>query len=270
MSNYKRIPVQMTTGSGRALLEYGIGKGLTRVTIYLENISASELYKPYLLWENSFFSLPEGLKVDNMGHCTLRCETEVENPEYIRAIAVISQSLTPAAIGYINGEYDWRKCFMLDSKSEEKPPAEDEKQRFKAIVCHLDDDIRELKEYTKPLRSDANTLFESRAKTEPYSGCTGEWIKISLRELAFAGSLWRYMNDPLVLYAYSKHGFIYLGRQGEVLSLAVPWIYDKGYRLEAGIQGFNEIKTVDGSAPQNGSKCCLIAVDEQQTATDSN
>ena len=277
MTTYNRIPIRM--GTGRAVLEYG--GNMCRVTLNLQGRSTDKLYKPYLLWEDRYMLLPP-LNVDRQGRCALRCEPKAEEPEKIRALAVISEELEPAAVGFVNGEYDWRKCFMLpDPPAEEKPdiseaasvqtetpapqnteapaPQTETKEVFKSIVCRLNDDIHELKEYARmPDTDNAALLFDGRERVEPFYGSKGEWVKINLRDLVHIGSLWKYMNNPLVLYACRHYRYLLLGRDGGSLMLGVPVTYDPSYRLEAGIQGFNDIKPVENVPLAKGTMCCLI------------
>ncbi len=280
MAAYNRIPISMD--KGKAILEYG--SGLCRITLQLQGISTDKLYKPYLLWEDSFLLLPKPLTVDAMGRCTLRCEVQADNPEGIRAAAVISPELEVAAIGFVNGEYDWRRCFMLketaeaeaaktempkeekteqlsaqESAKQQSVPENEEKQVFKSIVCRLDDDLKELKRYTQmPQNDNSSALFETHDAVTPFYGCSGQWIKINLRELAQVCSLWKYINNPLVLYACRQYHHLLLGRDGGALILGVPCEYDPSYRLEAEIQGFTDIKPVENAPLEKGKMCYLL------------
>ncbi len=274
MTTYNRIPVPM--GMGKAILEYS--DSLCRITLQLKGIGTDKLYKPYLLWEDSYMLLPQPLNIDKSGRCSLRCQLDAEQPDKIRAVAVISEDLEPIAIGYINGEYNWRKCFMMkestdttsepagmssiketEQKTEEAPPAADTKQVFKSIVCHLSDDLQELKQYAQmPDFDNSSALFDTHERVSPFYGCQGEWIKINLKELAQINSLWKYMNNPLVLYSCRHYHYLLLGRQNGALTLGIPWEYDPSYRLEAGIQGFTDIKPQENAPLERGAKCYLL------------
>ncbi len=287
MTTYNRIPISMGMGKGRAILEYS--DSLCRITLQLQGIATDKLYKPYLLWEDSFLLLPKPLAVDRMGGCMLRCEVKADSPDKIKGIAVISEDLQPAAIGFVNGEYDWRKCFMMKEEAEaadkaenslaadeaelkaeaevkEQPrpkpkPATEEKQVFKSIVCRLSDDLQELKEYAQmPEFNGSDALFESHALVTPFYGCQGDWIQINLKELCQIGSLWKYINNPLVLYGCRHFHHLILGRDKDklTLTLGIPWEYEPTYKLEAGIQGFTEIKPVNEGKPQKGEMCYLL------------
>jgi hypothetical protein len=251
--------------TGKAILEYN-GK-LCRITMQLQGIDTDKLYKPYLLWEDNFVILPQALNIDKSGRCNLRCQTEVDYPDRIRAIALISDDLQPVAIGYTNGEYDWRKCFMMTEEApvqaENTEPTQDNetKQVFKSIVCHLSDNLNELKQYANaPELNKSDTLFASHKTITPFYGCTGKWIRINLKELAQVNSLWKYMNNPLVLYACRHYHHLILGSaEGSgALTLGVPWEYDHSYRLEAGIQGFTDIKPIENTPLKNGVQCYLL------------
>jgi hypothetical protein len=270
MATYNRIPIPMGTGKGKAILEYN--DRLCRVTMQLQGIGTDKLYKPYLLWEDNFVVLPQTLNIDKSGRCSLRCQTEADFPEKIRAVAVISEDLQPAAIGYTGGEYNWRQCFMM---TEDKPanvteqaqevaekPEDNEdetKQAFKSIVCHLSDNLTELKQYANmPELNQSDSLFATHKSVTPFYGCSGRWIKINLRELARVNSLWKYMNNPLVLYACKHYHHLLLGSENASLTLGVPWEYDPDYRLEAGIQGFTDIKPIENTPLKKGVQCYLL------------
>ena len=279
MSIYKRIPIAMN--KGRAILEYD--GSMCRITLSLQDIPTDKLCTPYLLWEDSFMPLPKPLSVDGSGRCSLRCEVKAENPVKIKAVVVTGNNLECIDIGYIGEKYNWQKCFMAEEETlpskpkeenteqkpvestqnsestEEKPPETEKKEVFKSIVCRLGEDIKELKEYAN-MPDTTEHLFESRQGINPFYGCEGKWIKISLKELALAGSLWKYINNPLALYACRKYHHLILGRGTEGLMLGIPWEYDPEYRLEAGIQGFNIIKPVENTAPQRGTMCYLITI----------
>jgi hypothetical protein len=267
MATYNRIPLAL--GTGKALLEYSGNQ--CRLTVTLRNISGGKACKPYLLWEDRFVALSESL---SNGKSTLRSALEVENPQDIRAVALITDALEPVAIGYVNGEYDWHKCFMSnlapiedeqeqEQETDTKPPstedATDTKQAFKSVVCHLSDDLRELKRYTQMQSCDtASALFSSHDAVTPFYGCTGKWIQINLKELAQVASLWKYLNNPMVRYSCKHYHHLILGCDGAVLTLGIPWEYDASYRLEAEIQGFNAVKPVKNVAPQKGDMCYLL------------
>lgn len=135
--------------------------------------------------------------------------------------------------------------------------ATEKKEVFKSIVCRLGEDIRELQEYAR-MPDNTEHLFESRNKVSPFYGCEGVWIKINLRDLAYAGDMWKYINNPLVLYACRKYHHLILGKGAEGLMLGIPWEYDTTYRLEAEIQGFNIIKPIENTSPGKGTMCYLI------------
>jgi hypothetical protein len=263
---YKRIPITMP--SGRAVFEYGGGRGSV-LTLQLSGVATDTLYKPYLLFEDSFYLLPTPLAVDKSGRCALRCELPLENPEAVRAVAVISEDLQPFAIGYIDGEYDWRKCFMMDTVNEAREvsepvadtaPKEDKKAVFRSIVCRLDDDLRELSRYADINSSKLNeeALFKRTQAVVPFYGCDGEWIRLNIGELALTPFL-NYINNPFVLYAYKHYGYLLLGKDGEGYMLGIPWRFDPSYRPEASVQGFKEIHPVQNVPLAKGVECCLIA-----------
>ena len=275
MNNYSRIPLSMD--KGRAVLEYEGDK--CRVTLQLNGIPTDKLCRPYLLWEDTYQLLPQPLNTDSRGRCALRCEVRTADPRGIRALAVISEDLQPVSIGFVKGEYDWQKCFMLkeeppqeEEKGSEEPEADkpeadkqepedkgshdQEKEVFKSIVCRLSDDIKELNEYAQ--LDERELLFKRHERVEPFFGCQGEWIRINIRELAMVGTLWKYMRDPLVVYGCRHFHHLILGRQGDALMFGVPWQYKADYRLEAGIQGFNEIKPLEDKTPSEGDMCYLI------------
>jgi hypothetical protein len=263
--NYRRIPITMPLG--RAVLEYGGGRGCV-LTLQLSGVATDTLYKPYLLFEDSYYLLPAPLAVDKTGRCTLRCEVPLSNPDEIRAVAVISEDLQPFAIGYTDGEYDWRKCFMLKEtdensevqKNDIESEQEDKKAVFRSIVCRLDDDIRQLSRYTDNSlnKLDEAVLFKRAQRVTPFYGCEGEWIKINIGELAITPFL-NYINNPFVLYAYKRYGYLLLGRDDGGYMLGIPWRFDPSYRTEAGVQGFKEIRPVQNVPLAKGVECCLIA-----------
>ncbi len=275
MTTYNRIPILMS--KGRAILEYG--KDLCRLTLKLQGIDTDKLYKPYLLWEDSFLLLPKPLEVDKSGSCSLRCDVKAEKPEEIRAVAVISEALEVGAIGYIKGEYPWQNCFMMkepekteaDNQNESREASDNEvtkedkaetKEAFKSIVWKLNEDIRELKEYASMADKSCEEMFKQKEEIKPFPECEGKWIKINLKDLAGMGSLWRYINNPLVLYACRHYHHLILGNNKGELLLGVPWEYDNSYRLEAEIQGFNQLKSVKGTKPEKGDMCYLITTME--------
>lgn len=273
MSIYKRIPITMN--NGRAILEYD--GSMCRVTLSLQDIPTDKLCTPYLLKEDSFIPLPKALSPNRTGSCSLRCQVQTENPQDIKAIVIRGEGLECIDIGYVGEKYNWQKCFMAEEKhippkpvdcvevsetEEEKPKNEDKTDKqevFKSIVCRLGEDIRELKEYAD-MPDTTEHLFESRQGINPFYGCEGKWIKISLKDLAFSGSLWKYINNPLTVYACRKYHHLILGKGTEGLMLGIPWEYDPDYRLEAGIQGFNIIKSIENTTPQRGTMCYLITI----------
>ncbi len=289
MNTYNRIPLSMD--KGRAVLEYG--GDMCRVTLQLQGIPTDRLCKPYLLWEDTYLLLPKPLNTDRGGRCNFRCEVKTDRPDKIRALAIISEDLQPVSIGYIQGEYDWQKCFMLKDEDESRPEEEKDNSReepseveqqpmeehehmsektsadegkkevFKSIVCRLSDDLKELREYADmPQLNETEVLFKRHDPVQPFFGCEGEWIKINIRELAMVNSLWKYINNPLVAHACRHYHHLILGRCGGGLLFGVPWQYKADYRLEAGIQGFNEIKAVEDKPLAEGDMCYLLTAVE--------
>lgn len=282
MNTYNRIPVSMD--KGRAVLEYG--GDMCRVTLQLQGMPTDRLCRPYLLWEDTYQLLPKPLNTDRNGRCSLRCELKAAEPDKIRALAIISEDLQPVSMGFTQGEYDWQKCFMLKeeesqpeeekdnsqeepSRVEQQPTEEHEpektssdegkKEVFKSIVCRLSDDLKELQQYADmPRLNETEILFRRHEPVKPFFGCEGEWIKINIRELAMVNSLWKYINNPLVAYGCRHYHHLILGRKGEGLIFGVPWQYKGDYRLEAGIQGFNEIKAVEDKPLSEGDMCYLL------------
>ncbi len=129
--------------------------------------------------------------------------------------------------------------------------------REKDVESCIKKDIE--KEDYKKMNYGVNYIFENNIKMTPFQHQKKDinWVRIDLSELVvLPGKMWLYLNNPFVSFSEKKYKHLILGRffeRGkENYILGVPGKYFSDYRLEAGLQGFNQFKCCENKLPVDG------------------
>lgn len=141
-------------------------------------------------------------------------------------------------------------------------------ESLKEIIFEFNENLEELKYYASIKSSkdrDIDYIFKTYKEVKPFGEDGVQWININLRELALVGGdLWKYMNNPFVTCGCRRFKHLILGRfnkNGERFILGVPCNYDREYKLEANMQGFDGFKPLEGKELEQGEFCyCLLKI----------
>ncbi len=260
---------------GRCIIESRNGVG--RLLLQVQGIKNEYDYRVCILSENDCAEVTAHLYIDSSGRGEMKWEFIPEAigmpVSEIKACVVLSGDKSPL-IGFTDGEYNWQKCLMAKeevkaaevTEARAEPPKEEEvsviypeKEKLICIINELDEDIQEMKEYSRiGYESNIEALF-GKSSVKPFGDDGITWVKGSIKELSLIRQLWHYINNPFVIKGCRDYRHLLLGRDKEGnYFLGVPCKYDSDYRLEAMVQGFTEFKTEDNRALKNGEFCYCI------------
>jgi len=141
-------------------------------------------------------------------------------------------------------------------------------KKFKQGIAELEEQEKNVKKCVKKdikqksyekMNYGVNYIFENNIKMTPfqYQKKNVNWVRIDLSELVvLPGKMWLYLNNPFVSFSEKKYKHLILGKffEGgrENYILGVPGKYFSDYRLEAGLQGFNQFKCCENKLPVDG------------------
>ncbi len=264
---------------GRCVIENRNGAG--RLALQVQGLRNDSDYRVCILSENDCAETGNRLYIDSGGRGELKWEFSFEDTGIpvsdIRACAVLVKDKAPL-IGFTKGEYNWQRCLMAKEEvkaAETVKPAEtnaeppvkdntvpicDEKEKLICIINELDEDIQEIKEYSRiGSESSIDALF-SKNTVKPFGDDGITWVRGNIKELALIQGLWKYINNPFVIKGCRDYRHLIFGKDKENNCwLGVPCKYDSDYRLEAMLQGFTEFKAENNRPLKNNEFCyCLM------------
>ncbi len=261
---------------GRCIIENRNGVG--RLALQVQGLRNDSDYRVCILSENDYADVKAHLYIDLNGRGELKWEFSFEDTGIaisdIKACAVLVKDKAPL-IGFTEGEYNWQRCLMAkeEVKAAEvtevktQPPKADnvsfiypEKEKLICIINELDEDIKEIKEYSRiGSESNIDALF-NKSPIKPFGDDGITWVKGNIKELALIKGFWKYINNPFVIKGCRDYKHIILGRDKDnVCWLGVPCKYDRDYKIEAMLQGFTEFKAEDNKPLKNDEFCyCLM------------
>ena len=259
---------------GRCVIE--CRNGIGRLLLQVQGIRNEYDYRVCIRSEDDYAEVTSHLYIDSGGRGEIKWEFIPEAIGMpisdIRACVVLSGDRSPL-IGFTEGEYNWQKCLMAKeeikaaevTKAIAEPSKEEDmtvspnKEKLICIINELDDDIQEMKEYSRiGCESSIDALFGKNA-VKPFGDDGIKWVRGSLKELSLIRQLWHYINNPFVIKGCRDYRHLLLGRDDEGnYYLGVPCKYDSDYKLEAMVQGFTQFKTEDNAPIRNGGFCYCI------------
>lgn len=271
------------TSSGRAIAERR--NSVSKILLNLQRLK-SGTYKAYVFGENTFFS--REITVNNMGRCDISFELDNIKTDDIKTVCILSSNNTPILTAYTSGTFNWQR--LLTSPKEEIIAADTEtaqkenpdnitRENTEENTENTCDDIPKqdtnITENTDTsLASDASREEEAKQEIReiinnfdkqlkeleapPFDSEDCKWERSNLIGLKKTDKLWKYANNPFIVYACRHHGHIYIGHEDNNCILAVPWIYCKNYVLEGQLQGFREFRPLKGEKIKEGTLCYCI------------
>lgn len=262
---------------GRCIIESRNGTG--RLALQVQGLRNDNDYRVCILSDKDYAEVGEHLYIDSGGRGELKWEFSFEDTgipvSEIKACAVLVSDKAPL-IGFTEGEYSWQNCLMAKeevkaaevTKIEAEPPKAEndnisvlypEKEKLICIINELDEDIKEIKEYSRiGSESSIDALF-SKNTVKPFGDDGITWVRGNIKELALIRGLWKYINNPFVIKGCRDYRHLILGRDNENNCwLGVPCKYDSDYKLEAMLQGFTEFKAEDNRPLKNNEFCYCI------------
>lgn len=256
---------------GRCVIELRNGAG--RLLLQAQGLRSDCDYRVCILSRDSYAEVNKPLYVDGTGKGEVKWEflPKAINIDVsdIKAVAVLVKDKAPL-IGFVEGEYNWQRCLM--AKNTEDTPIKaavadcennadenkDDKEKLICIINEIDKDIDEIKKYSKIGTPEGEKALFSRENISPFGQDNISWIKINIKELCLIKSLWKYINNPFVIKGCRDYKHLLLGKSDDNYYLGVPCKYDKNYKLEAMVQGFEEFKTEDNKPLEQEEFCYCI------------
>ncbi len=271
---------------GRCVIELRNGAG--RLLLQAQGLRSDSDYRVCLLSSNSYAEVSKPLYVDGSGKGEIKWEFSPKSigidVSEIKAVAVLVKDKAPL-IGFVDGEYNWQSCLMAENTKNAdlkaageaavnvKAAAADEitegraesdgtesidREKLICIINELDKDIDEINRYSKIGTADGENYLFSREKESPFGNDGIEWIKINIKELCLLKAFWKYINNPFVIKGCRDYGHLLAGRDGKSYWLGVPGKYDREYKPEAMVQGFNECKCAENKKIEQGEPCYYL------------
>lgn len=245
---------------GRCIIEQRNSTG--RLVFQVQGLSSEADYRVVLLGEDKCFDIPKRLYLDGGGKGEIRWNFDPQtleiNLEDIRAAAVLVMDKAPL-IGFTKGEYNWQKCLM--AKEVRAAEADPQKAEVISIIEKLDESIKDIRTIINSSdKKDNQAYVFDKEHIKPFGEDNIAWVKGSLKEMTAVKDLWKYANNPYVVYSCCKYKHILLGKDSDGgCWLALPCKYDKTYALEARLQGFKGFKAVDNGELKDNEFCyCLL------------
>lgn len=280
---------------GRCIIELRNGAG--RLLLQVQGLRCDCDYRVCIMSKDNYAEVSRPLYVDATGKGEVKWEFYPKDigidVSDIKAVAVLVRDKAPL-IGFVEGEYNWQHCLMAkdikdtqvkasdtgvnkvevavckDDKKEDIKDAKcdnissenesTEKEKLIYIINEFEKDFEEINKYSKIGTADGENYIFSKEAVKPFGDDNILWVNANIKELCLIKALWKYINNPFVIKGCRDYKHILLGKSDKNYYLAVPEKYDRGYKLEAMAQGFNEIKT-DGNKPlKQGELCYYILI----------
>ena len=233
-STYRRFVIPIKTavsGGGRCLCEL-LPNGCMRVTLAVKGLPRRAL-NLWIFDDAKAVVYPKTLYPNNAGTLELRGNMPSCGLEKVCGAALTDEAMQQQAAGFTGNAVDWQAMLQRGSMAAEEKDKEKDKKEEPQI------NAEEVKHRVKGL---VKELDESLHGEEQKSG---EWRKITPKDVAENKRLWKYAKNPFLTAEFNKFGHLLYCEDEKFCRLGVPCLPEE--RFAGAAQGFRIFDVIDGN-----------------------